>query len=527
MSNRLATTVLCLLVLSWNAMPPLARGQNGAVQGQDNLALHKPVRVSGESQGQMVPEKAVDGIAGNESSWHTPGGPAWLQVDLQKVQAVDHVEVNFHHDGNRYYQYDIEVSADGNAWTRVVDMSANTAPATKQGDDHRFPPASARYVKVNLLKNSANPGLHLNELRVFAVAPTRQPLVLDRTIYLNMPDKPGTMAFADSSGQEWDLHQNLVIRNYKPGKDKVVFGSNAQALKAEQLARVGFADPVGQEPGLMFTARMLTSGQVEPGPRIKPAPLPFDASDEARAGRAKLYEVDGLAKLTGKNTPLKDGMTIAFFGDSITWLNGYIAAIDSAIKSGPGTSNMKIKLVNRGINGGGVLQIRDGSDKAGYPGDTRQAPFAQLLESDKADVAVVFIGINDVWWRNTSPENFDKAMRDLVASAKAHHATLVLATLTVHGERPDGSNGNDPKIEQYCQIIRKVAQETRTTLVDLRKAYIAYEQNHNIRYHLDGSLNAATSGILTYDGVHPNEKGVQLLGSLLGDGIYQAMTAEK
>ncbi len=46
-------------------------------------------------------------------------------------------------------------------------MSANTKKSTRDGVEHTFPKIAARYVRVNLLKNSANPGVHLNELQVF------------------------------------------------------------------------------------------------------------------------------------------------------------------------------------------------------------------------------------------------------------------------------------------------------------------------------------------------------------------------
>ena len=51
----------------------------------------------------------------------------------------------------------------------MVDMSANTKPAVATGDMHKFAPADARYVRITMLKNSANPGVHLVEFRVFEV----------------------------------------------------------------------------------------------------------------------------------------------------------------------------------------------------------------------------------------------------------------------------------------------------------------------------------------------------------------------
>ena len=99
----------------------------------------------------------------------------------------------------------------------------------------------------------------------------------------------------------------------------------------------------------------------------------------------------------------------------------------------------------------------------------------------------------------------------------------VLATMTVHGELPDGNNPDDPKIEIYSELTRKVAQATGTTLVDLRKAYLAYLRNHNAQLRVDGSLYFKPSGVLTYDGVHPTASGTELLANLIADGIFRAL----
>jgi hypothetical protein len=49
-------------------------------------------------------------------------------------------------------------------------MSRNTELAAEQGTTHRFTPAKARYVRVTMLKNSANPGMHIVELEVYGGA---------------------------------------------------------------------------------------------------------------------------------------------------------------------------------------------------------------------------------------------------------------------------------------------------------------------------------------------------------------------
>lgn len=101
----------------------------------------------------------------------------------------------------------------------------------------------------------------------------------------------------------------------------------------------------------------------------------------------------------------------------------------------------------------------------------------------------------------------------------------MLATLTVRGELPDGKNSDDAKIEQFAELTRKVAAATRTTLVDLRRAYLAYLRNHNAELRVDGSLYFVPAGVLTYDGVHPTGRGNELLANLISDGIIRALRA--
>jgi len=343
---------------------------------------------------------------------------------------------------------------------------------------------------------------------------------------ISLGTNPASLLIGDSSGRPWNLAKTLTIRGFKPGRDKVAFGKDANGLSAAQLARVGFASPAGRPEGL-YTATMGADGQLAPGTVMKAAQPPFDVSADAVAARKKLYDVPGLTALSAAGSPLKDGMTVVFFGDSTTWQNGFVGLLDKTLKSGEGAKGRAVKLVNRGINGGGVLQIRDGSTNSAYPGSSAQKPFAAVIAAEKADVAVVFIGINDVWWRKTEPAVFEQALHELHAAAKANRTRLVLATLTVRGELPDGKNSDDAKIEQFAEITRKVAATTGATLVDLRRAYVAYLQNHNAELRVDGTLYFVPAGVLTYDGVHPSDRGNELLANLISDGIVRALALGK
>ncbi|MFY8053286.1 MAG: hypothetical protein ACOVP2_11765, partial [Armatimonadaceae bacterium] len=61
------------------------------------------------------------------------------------------------------------------------------------------------------------------------------------------------------------------------------------------------------------------------------------------------------------------------------------------------------------------------------------------------------------------------------------------------------------------------------TLVDVRAAAQAWWMNTNASLRPDATLASSTQDILTYDGVHPNAKGNQLLASQIAAGIAAAL----
>ncbi|MEO6907105.1 MAG: discoidin domain-containing protein, partial [Abditibacteriaceae bacterium] len=132
-----------------------------------SLALNKPVTATG-FEGDSIPANAVDGFTGKKQGWWGATAPASLTVDLEKIYPIDRIKIYTYFDGTRYYQYTVEASTDNKNWTQVVDMSANIKPSTEEGDTFTFKPVQGRYVRVNMIKNSANIGVHVLELQVFA-----------------------------------------------------------------------------------------------------------------------------------------------------------------------------------------------------------------------------------------------------------------------------------------------------------------------------------------------------------------------
>ena len=140
-----------------------------------NLATGKPVTVgpAPDRKEGWFARLAVDGRADDPAAHWASDGPApqWLQVDLEKVCSVGFINLVTYWDGSRYYQWTAEVSLDGQAWTQVLDFSANKAPATARGYSGSFQKTDARYVRIRMLKNNANPFVHVVELIVDGAPP--------------------------------------------------------------------------------------------------------------------------------------------------------------------------------------------------------------------------------------------------------------------------------------------------------------------------------------------------------------------
>lgn len=139
------------------------------IDAETNLTTGKPVVASDVVAASTPPENAVDGIVDRNFHWDSSAGaPQWWQVDLEGSHKLNKVQVFTYWDDNRYYQYRVDVSVDGRTWNEVVDFSQNKQKATSKGFVHAFDPILAHYIRVTMLYNSANPGLHLVEVRAFA-----------------------------------------------------------------------------------------------------------------------------------------------------------------------------------------------------------------------------------------------------------------------------------------------------------------------------------------------------------------------
>ena len=191
------------------------------------------------------------------------------------------------------------------------------------------------------------------------------------------------------------------------------------------------------------------------------------------------------------NTPSKK-IKVVFFGDSITQAgvqpNGYIVKLDSIIKQFHLPN--EIELAGAGIGGNKVydLYLRMEEDV--------------LMKNP--DVVVIYVGINDVWHKassgtGTDADKFEKFYRAIIKKLQVKNIKVIVCTPSVIGERNDNSNQQDGDLNNYSNIIRKIAKELTLPVCDLRNAFAEYEKVNN-------PANVE-KGILTSDRVHLNEKG--------------------
>jgi lysophospholipase L1-like esterase len=208
-----------------------------------------------------------------------------------------------------------------------------------------------------------------------------------------------------------------------------------------------------------------------------------------------------MASCTGERMLMRTGERIVFLGDSITELgvkpNGYVALLRNELNARyPG---LALEIIGAGISGNKVSDL--------------EKRLAKDVIERKPTIVVIYIGINDVWhWalannKGTTKEEFERLLREIIARAQYSGAEIVLCTPTVIGEKFDGTNPQDPMLDQYCAISRKIAFDQGIRLCDLRKAFIAYLTEHN--------KENSENNVLTTDGVHLNNAGNRLVADEL------------
>lgn len=204
---------------------------------------------------------------------------------------------------------------------------------------------------------------------------------------------------------------------------------------------------------------------------------------------------------------LQSGDRIVFFGDSITQAGagpkGYISVLRESIKAR--LPDTKVELIGAGISGNKVPDLQKRLDN-------------DVLKH-RPTIVVIYIGINDVWHgetdpaRGTLPDAFTAGLEDLVARIcnSSAETRIVLCTPSVIGEKTDGSNRLDSRLDQYATLSRTLAKKHKLVLCDLRQAFLDELKKSN--------PDNKESGILTSDRVHLNDAGNRFVAETLLDTL--------
>ncbi len=199
-----------------------------------------------------------------------------------------------------------------------------------------------------------------------------------------------------------------------------------------------------------------------------------------------------------RKVELKKGDRILFFGDSLTYLAG---------KEEPK------KFVTKGY----TRIVQETLDKT-YPdlgvqvdwvatGGHTVPDLIKRLDKDvltkKPTIVVIQIGCNDA--RRLDKDVFKKSLEDLIDRLEKEKIQVVQCTLTSVGEKHDGTNKDDPKLEEFAEIQRQVIKAKNVPYNDLRKAFVAHWKANN--------PDNKGSGILTYDGNHWNDAGMRFVAA--------------
>ena len=197
---------------------------------------------------------------------------------------------------------------------------------------------------------------------------------------------------------------------------------------------------------------------------------------------------------------------VLFFGDSITEAGvhpeGYISKLRSMLVENSKSDDYD--LIGSGIGGNKVYDLFFRLEKD--------------VLSKKPDIVVIWIGVNDVWHKSsfgtgTDVDKFELIYKDIIHRLQNQGIKVFCGTPACIGEKTDHSNQQDGDLNGYSNIIRNVAIAMKVGLIDFRSKFLEYNRQHN-------SQNKS-SGVLTTDGVHLNDKGNEIVAEMVYENIFK------
>jgi len=250
----------------------------------------------------------------------------------------------------------------------------------------------------------------------------------------------------------------------------------------------------------------------------------YDISPAAQDVRTTSYTLNGISQISGDHSNITIGQTIGFYGDSntdvIVWQQSLVNTL----------STLGATSLNRGINGADIQDLWNGirNYEAGG-GLENPAPFVEQIIADNIDVAIIYIGINDVLNNNpnTPTATYKSYLNLMVEACVTNNIKVVLVSPAIYNEKPDGSNIYDSQLDQYEIAAKEVAESWSITFVSARSHFINYLKNNNFSVRADGSVTFPYQiSLLNSDAVHHNNTGKVFLSDLVAHGLQRELEPE-
>lgn len=209
---------------------------------------------------------------------------------------------------------------------------------------------------------------------------------------------------------------------------------------------------------------------------------------------------------------IQDGHRLVMIGDSITDVGrarpigegkgdalgkGYVSLVNALLEST--YPERRIRVTNMGISGNTVRNLKE----------RWQTDVLDL----KPDWLSIKIGINDVWRQFDSPtmperhvyiDEYEHTYRELLEKTRSKLEGLVL--MTPYFLEPNKEDPMRKMMDQYGEVVKKLAAEYDAILVDTQPAFDRYME-HNSPLALCG------------DRVHPSLPGHAILAKAFLNGI--------
>lgn len=105
------------------------------------------VTASAEQVDSTYSNYAKNAVDGNKETRWSAEGKQWICLELERECKVNYVSMAFHAGDTRQNYFDIELSVDGESWTKVY--TGETSGTTTDFETHPFTATSAKYVRIN------------------------------------------------------------------------------------------------------------------------------------------------------------------------------------------------------------------------------------------------------------------------------------------------------------------------------------------------------------------------------------------